>query len=243
MKVPSILACALIAASMSACSHKEKKDTSSDQASAAPVSTDVQSESMADADDAQEKAADLTDGWPQSSSAAAAEMIEKHGLPTETTDDTLVWRNIAPFERITVRKEVHSSKFPVLHQNAVDHVVAYRAPMDKVEDVRRYNGSISIDPTKGEMTASGDSESMNILSLNLADEVMRGRLTPEEARTQYSKEALNLMNGQKSAATQELRFGRQFDTADKGKPMSDDMEWKNDQEDSIEAEEARPPKK
>lgn len=228
MKSANMYVCAIILILAVGCSHgnKSKKVTDANM---------VQSEMDPAHGEAQKKAMAMTEGWPQSSLSAATEMIEKHGEPTERTEDSLIWRSVPPFERIIVHKNVHSSRFPTLHQNAVDHVVTYKVPTNKVGDVRRFNGDVSIDSTKGEMTASGQSESMNMLNLNMASEVVSGKLTPEQARTQLEKETLNLMNGQPTTLSQGLTFGRQMNTGDTGQSMTKDMQWGTKQ-----AEEASP---
>lgn len=215
--------------SLASCSHddraKEKRN---------PGSTQVQTEADPAQLNAQDKAYDMTKGWPQSSTTAASEMVMKHGEPDEKTESTLIWRKVAPFERIIVNREVHSSRFPLLHQNAVDHVVKYRVPTGKVEEVRKFNGDITIDSAKGEMTASGENESMNILKLNMASLVSSGKLTAEEARIQLGKENLSFMNGSPTANTQTLSFGQQFNTSDKGQSMTKDIQWKDDEKQSQE---------
>lgn len=193
-----------------------------------PDSTQVQTKADPAMEKAQKKADKITQGWPQSSVTAATEMIAKHGEPKEVTDDTLIWRKVAPFEKIVVNKKVYSSKFPVLHQNAVAHTVTYKVPVNKVEEVRKLSSDIMIDSTKGEMTASGDSESMNRLALNLAHDVITGKLTPEQARTRYGEETLNFMDGNKTAYTQTLNFGQQINTSEKGESITKKMNWEDD---------------
>lgn len=214
---------------LTSCSHddraKEKRN---------PESTQVQTKADPAQLNAQNNAADMTMGWPQSSTAAASEMILKHGEPAEKTENTLIWRKVAPFERITVNREVHSSRFPLLHQNAVNHVVKYKVPTNRIEEVRKFNGDISIDSTKGEMTASGENESMNILKLNMASLVSSGKLTADEARVELGKENLNFMNGKQTANTQTLTFGQQINTSDKGQSMTKDIQWKDEEKQSQE---------
>lgn len=175
-----------------------------------------------------DKAASLTSGWPESSALAAKEMIEKYGNPTETTSESLIWRNFAPFKAIIVHKAVYSHRFPLLHQNSLEHVVDYKAPMDKIDDVWRYNGSIVLNRTKGEMSSFADNEAMNILALNLAHNVLTGRMGSEAARVTYGKETLNYMNGNKTAYTQVLNFGSQFETADPGQSVTNKIRWIGD---------------
>lgn len=178
--------------------------------------------------EAVDKAASLTSGWPESSALAAKDMIAKYGNPTETTSESLIWRNFAPFKAIIVHKAVYSHRFPLLHQNSLEHIVDYKAPMDKIDDVWRYNGSIVLNRTKGEMSSFADNEAMNILALNLAHNVLTSRMGSEAARVTYGKETLNYMNGNKTAYTQVLNFGTQFETADPGQSVTNKIRWIGD---------------
>lgn len=191
-----------------------------------PKSTNVQTESKNQ--QAFDRATSLTSGWPESSVTAAKEMIDKYGEPTETTSESLIWRNVAPFKEIIVHKEVYSHRFPLLHQNALEHVVDYKAPMGKIDDVWRYNGSIVLNRTKGEMSSFAENEPMNILGLNLAHQVLTGKMGADAARIKYGKETLNFLNGNRTAFSQVLNFGSQINTADPGESVTNKIRWIGD---------------
>lgn len=177
-----------------------------------------------------DKATSLTNGWPETSTNAAREMITKYGTPHEVTSDKLIWRNVAPFREIIVHKVVYLHRFPLLHQNSLEHVVDYSAKTDKVDDVLRFNGSIVFNRTKGQMSSSADSEAMNFLALNLADMIIQGRMGSESARVKYGKETLNYMNGNANSLTQILAFGGQYQTADQGETVTNKIRWIGDSE-------------
>lgn len=191
-----------------------------------PESTQVQTESQNK--EAFNRAISLTSGWPESSVTAAKEMIQKYGEPQETTSDSLIWRNVAPFKEIIVHKEVYSHRFPLLHQNSLEHVVDYRAPVGKIDDVWRYNGSIVLNQTKGEMSSYAENEAMNVLALNLAHQVMTGKMSADAARVTFGKETMSYLNGNKTANTQVLAFGNQFNTADEGVSITNKIRWIGD---------------
>ncbi len=212
---------------MTSCTmFKKNPPTNQGPASSMPDSTQVQSENKNV--EAFNKASALTNGWPESSVMAAQEMIERYGDPTETTSESLIWRNFAPFKKIIVHKTIYSHRFPLLHQNSLEHVVDYRAPIGKIDDVWRYNGSIVLNRTRGEMSSFAENEAMNILGLNLAHSVLTGRLGADAARVTFGKETLNYMNGIKTANTQVLSFGNQFDTADLGESVTNKIRWIGD---------------
>ena len=175
------------------------------------------------------KATELTSGWPEGSTIAAREIIQKYGDPQEVTSESLIWRNVAPFKKIIVHKSTFNHRFPLMHQDSLEHVVDYKAPTNKVDDIWRYNGSVSLDRTKGQMSAFGENEAMNILSLNLAHDIMTGKRGMDNARITYGKETLNFLNGNKTAYTQVLTFGNQFQTPDAGESISNKIRWQGDQ--------------
>lgn len=194
------------------------------------------------------KAASLTQGWPEASVDAAKDMVAKYGEPDESTSEMLIWKsNIAPFKEIRVHKTVYTHKFPLLHQNALEHVVEYKVPTDKVDNVLQFNEAIIIDRNKGLMSSFADSEPMNILALNLANDVIEGRLGAEAARVKLGKETLNFMNGEKEALTSVLSFGGQFQTPDVGETVTNKIRWVGDPDRRApatkQAQEAKPEKK
>lgn len=178
---------------------------------------------------AQQQAVGLTQGWPEASRTAATEMVKKYGQPDETTSEMLIWKsNIAPFKAIKVHKTVYSHKFPLLHQNALEHVVEYKVPTDKVDNILDFNEAIIVDKNKGLMSSFADSEPMNVLALNLADEVIQGKMSSDSARVKLGKETLDFMNGNKTAYTSVLNFGGQYQTPDQGETVTNKIRWIGD---------------
>lgn len=227
MKKITIGVCLTLMLVMTGCTmFKKTQPTNPAQSSGTSESANVQTESKNQ--EAFNKAASLTNGWPESSVTAAKEMVQKYGDPTETTSESLIWRNFAPFKEIIVHKAVYSHRFPLLHQNALEHVVDYKAPIGKIDDVWRYNGSIVLNRTKGEMSSFAENEAMNILGLNLAHNVLSGRMGADAARITFGKETLNFLNGNKTAYTQVLNFGTQYETADPGQSVTNKIRWIGD---------------
>ncbi len=205
-----------------------KKDEQQQMTSNTPTTTSTQVQTKNVNQDAFNRANSLTSGWPESSMAAARDMITKYGDPHETTSDSLIWRNVAPFKKIIVHREVYSHRFPLLHQNSLEHVVDYKAPQGKVDDIWRYNGSIVLDRTKGTMSSYAENEAMNILSLNLAHKVLSGAMSADAARISYGKETLDYLNGKATANTSVISFGSQFNTADAGESVVNKIRWIGD---------------
>jgi len=221
MKKVSFVVILGIAAAMTGCSSMKKDNQSGAKSDEVAQTTNRDEEATS-------KAQDMTTGWPDSATVAAKEMVSKYGDPDEKTSESLIWRNVAPFKRIVVHKTVYNHRFPLLHQNALEHVVDYKAPENKVGEVWKYNGSIVLDRTKGEMSSFAENEAMNILALNLADDIMRGRTHFSTARINFGKETIKHLNGEKTANTTVLKFGTQIQTADQGESVANKIRWVGD---------------
>ena len=87
-------------------------------------------------------------------------------------------------------------------------------PTDKFSDLARYDGSVIAERTKGEISARCDKEEMNLLALNLANDVVNGRKSVDEARQFYADTAVAAMKGEKPTYTTALQFSKPVQTAD-----------------------------
>lgn len=149
-----------------------------------------------------EDAADrVAQGWPEASRAAAAFMLKKYGAPQEMTSTMLIWRDNAPWTRTVVHKVGAEHDFPVRHQDVLEQTIVYKVPLNFYSAIATYNGSVIPDRTRGTVTSFGDSETTNILSLNLTRAIVRGELSAEKARDAHV------------AAERELLAGRTPETA------------------------------
>jgi hypothetical protein len=57
------------------------------------------------------------------------------------------------------------------HPDYLEQTINYKVPLDLVDDVIKFDGSIIIDRTKGEVCARYDKEPMNFLALNLMHDI------------------------------------------------------------------------
>lgn len=230
MRLERFTAAMLTLSLVAGCSLFDSKKNHPRTNTVRPVNAQVQTQELNEA--ANERAMELTKGWPSSATTAAREIIARYGEPTEVNTSELVWRNVQPFKRIVVHRIVYFTHFPLLHPNAVEHVVNYRAPAKRVENVWVYNGSVVLDRVRGEMAANGNSEAMNVLSLNLANKVLKGEMSASGARIQHGKEALAFINGDRTTYTQTLLFGDQLNTADLGEAITDKIRWPGERKSS-----------
>jgi hypothetical protein len=144
--------------------------------------------------------------WPDTAKKAAQAMIEKYGAPAEATPSLLIWYNNGPWKRTVVNKEEIDHDFPMPHKDVLEQFINYEAPPDYFDDLAHYDGSVIVERTKGEISARCDKEEANYLALNLANEIIQGNKSVEEARQAYGEAIMQLMEGNPPEITQKLMF-------------------------------------
>ena len=65
---------------------------------------------------------------------------------------------------------------------------------------------LTVNPSGDELTVKGESEAKNLLAMNLADEVIQGKKTPEEALEFYRKTVELSAAGKTSPYMEGLQF-------------------------------------
>jgi len=144
--------------------------------------------------------------WPEASRTIASSMIEKYGQPDEFTQGKLIWKDRAPFKRVAVYR------FPTHHYDMLEQTVDYfygsqfvqwasPAPMMQM-------GETTVVPNvdRFELSSISNSEDNNVLALNLANDVLHGRISPKQANQEYGDVTMRTLSGKTSAATERLSF-------------------------------------
>lgn len=120
--------------------------------------------------------------WPAFSYRLARLMISKYGQPAQATDHSLIWRDNGPWKRIVVYRTPAKEGLFKRNRGRLEQSVAYRVPAGKLPALALFDRDIEADPKEGRLTARTDDEGANFLALNLADEVLQGLRTPEDAK-------------------------------------------------------------
>lgn len=175
------------------------------QSSAAAQSSGSQSMSLQGKPD-QAMAMKMIGGWPETATKAAKETIQKYGPPNEATPTRLIWFNNGPWKRTIVYKDEVQHDFPMPHKDVLEQVINYEVPPEKFDELAKYDGSVIVERTKGEISARCDKEEANFLALNLANDVVQGKRSVDEARQFYGKMMQAMMSGEKPEYTQGLQF-------------------------------------
>jgi hypothetical protein len=144
--------------------------------------------------------------WPEVSQTAARETRGMYGKPDVESEEMIIWHNKRQWKMITVTKSEYEHNFPLDHTDVIRHTVSYRVPIEFYDDLAQFNGSITIDRTLGTISAMCDHEANNILTLNLAHDIILGKKTVEEARKAYANILIEKMLGGNPEYMQKLNF-------------------------------------
>lgn len=126
--------------------------------------------------------------WPEESREAAQLVLDAYGEPDEAGESQLVWHDVGPWKRMVATRTFYRHDFPVPHIDAVESVIDYRVPVDKVSELAAFDGSVVVERTAGEVSARCHDEQANFLALNLMHDIVTGKKTVAEARDYYAKE-------------------------------------------------------
>ena len=144
--------------------------------------------------------------WPDAPQKGARQMLEQYGAPNEATPTKLLWYRKGPWKRILVTSDVLTHNFPAPHSDYLTQWIDYQVPIDKFDEIGRYDGSCLVDRTAGEAAARCDSEAANMITLNLMHEIVTGQRTVEEARRIYAENMAGYTMGRPAPYAERLLF-------------------------------------
>lgn len=149
---------------------------------------------------------DIIKDWPQESREAAQLVIDKYGDPDETSDSMIVWHKPGPWKRMIAYREFDNHKFPAPHIDAVESIIEHHVPEGKYDQLAKFDGSVTVRRTVGEMSAKCHDEQANLLALNLANDIITGKKNVQEAKDYYKKEFLDFRRGKPTPYMSSLTF-------------------------------------
>lgn len=166
--------------------------------------------------------------WPEESREAAQLVIGKYGEPDEVTDTELIWHRRGPWKRLVASKVFHQHDFPAPHIDAVESIIDYRVPVEKVTPLAEFDGSVIVERTAGEVSARCHDEEANFLALNLMHDIVNGAKSVEEARAYYAKEFADYRRKKPTPYMERLQFASaDGETADPDARILSDAELKS----------------
>jgi hypothetical protein len=144
--------------------------------------------------------------WAEAPRNVVETVIAKYGLPNEATESRLIWYETGPFKRTVVYRDEIPHNFPSPHTDLLEQYIDYRVPIEKVDDLAAFDGSIVVDRTRGEVSARCDKQAMNYLALNLMHEIVVGHMDVKKARRTYAENAVGYVMSRPAPYTERLLF-------------------------------------
>lgn len=148
----------------------------------------------------------IVENWPEPQRTVAQQMIDKYGPPNEATATKLFWHRNGPWKLTEITSDAVAHNFPAPHTDFLTQVIDYRVPPEKIPDIVRFDGSIYVDRTKGEVAARCDAEAANVLGMNMVHEIVTGKRTCEEAREATAQNTVAYTMGRNAPYAERLLF-------------------------------------
>lgn len=159
-------------------------------------------QSQPDAKQGIDKARANVAAWPEDARLLARKMIDEIGAPDEVMPRHMTWSGRKPFNTITV----YSDKVSSGQAGLLLETVSYRVPVGKWRALNAFGHGVTYDVVFNELVACSDAPETNLLALNLADEVIQGRRSPDEARAVFDKTLTRSYAGKSSWYLSGLQF-------------------------------------
>ena len=144
--------------------------------------------------------------WPEGARATAREMIAKYGQPSRFSEGALVWIANGPWRKTVVYRNAWPHFIGRRDKDYLEQTIAYRVPAEKIDDLKRFDRRIEVDESRGRLSARSESEPMNFLALNLADEIVSDKRTVDDARDFYKRTESLSKSGKSSAYMEGFLF-------------------------------------
>ncbi|MGR6008571.1 hypothetical protein ACT7CZ_08640 [Bacillus cereus] len=142
-------------------------------------------------------------------------LINKYGLPSEASTRQIIWHNNGPWKRTVVHLDTVPHNFPTPHLDYLAQTIDFKAPVQFLDELAKFDGSLYLDRTAGEATAKCDLEAANFMALNLMYDIVTGNVVQRMLAVLPLKLKKQLrLHGQSSPYFERLLFPQQSHTAD-----------------------------
>ena len=162
--------------------------------------------------------------WPKESRQAVQPLLVKYGAPQEMTPSLLIWYKNGPWLYTVATKWSEEHAFPMPHTNLIEQVIRCDVPLEKLSDLARFDGSITVRRTEGLLSARCHDEAANFLALNLAYDIITYAKTVEEAKRAYLQAMSDARRHKAVPYMKALHFQPQHQSGDPGTEMAMEQE-------------------
>jgi hypothetical protein len=144
------------------------------------------------------QSADARPGGPDWANLSLNNMVDKYGPPDRIEIARVVWIGKGPWKRIAVWDDMGLGQLTAAKDENLEVTLAYAVPAGRLHALEEYDGRLKVSEDGSEISARAFSEERDFLALNLADEIIRGAKTPQEARD-FASATLRLADAGKSS--------------------------------------------
>jgi hypothetical protein len=155
--------------------------------------------------------------WCTYSEAAAMRLIKEFGPPDKIEPNRLTWRDKGPWKKISIWDNAQCSAMigfktldydhsPTVGPDIMEQTLFYTVPRDKRKELAEFSDKLAVSRDGKKLSVRGNSEALDFLALNLADQIVRGSRSPEDARSFYGRICQLSQAGKSSPYTQGLLF-------------------------------------
>jgi len=148
----------------------------------------------------------IVNDWNAMPKKAANLTMEQYGPPNEATESRLIWYNNGPWKRTIVYRDEIPHDFPEPHTDCIENYINYTVPPEMFSELAKFDGSLIVERTKGEVSSRCDMEAANIAALNLMNDIVTGKLSAEEARDKNSETISAFMMNRPAPYAEKLQF-------------------------------------
>ncbi|WP_180316675.1 hypothetical protein [Shouchella shacheensis] len=148
----------------------------------------------------------ITNDWNAMSKKAANLTIEQYGPPNEAISSRLIWYNNGPWKRTIVYRDEIPHDFPQPHTDVIENYINYSVPPEMFSELAKFDGSVIVERTRGEVSSRCDMEAANILALNLMNDIVTGKLSAKKAREVYCEVTSAFMMNRPAPYAEKLQF-------------------------------------
>jgi hypothetical protein len=153
-----------------------------------------------------DKVESIINDWSAMSKNQANQTIKQYGPPNEATQSRLIWYNNGPWKRTIVYRDEIPHDFPQAHTDVIENYINYSVPPEMFSELAKFDGSVIVERTRGEVSSRCDMEAANILALNLMNDIVTGKLSVEEARDKYCEVFSAFMMNRPAPYAEKLQF-------------------------------------
>ncbi|ASN06015.1 hypothetical protein [Virgibacillus necropolis] len=148
----------------------------------------------------------IVNDWNAMSKKAANSTIEQYGPPNEAIPSRLIWFNNGQWKRTVVYRDEIPHDFPQPHTDVIENFINYSVPPEMFSELAKFDGSVIVERTKGEVSSRCDMEAANILALNLMNDIVTGKQNAEKARDIYCDVTSAFMMNRSAPYAEKLQF-------------------------------------